>query len=139
MLFMAMQVLGLKPQMLLDPPLVINPVGISTSRSRTWGHHLGKVQAVLSGSSTGGRTGTMVAQSYHDLTQGIEELNIRCGNIEQSTQEIQTTLNTHIENTTQQHLRQDASLATMIDMLHKEKEERLAYMRLLGYNPGPDQ
>jgi len=133
MLFMAMQVLGLKPQMLLDPPLVINPVGISTSRSRTWGHHLGKVQAVLSGSSTGGRTGTMVARSYHDLTQGIEELNIRCGNIEQSTQEIQTTLNTHIEYTTQQHERQDECLATLIDMVRKDQEEMLPYMTSLGY------
>ena len=139
MLFMAMQVLGLKPQMLLDPPLVINPVGISTSRSRTWGHHLGKVQTVMSGSSTGGRTGTMVARSYHDLTQGIEELNIRCGNIEQSTQEIQTTLNTHIENTTQQHERQDAQLVTLVNMVQKEQEDRLAYMASLGYIPKPRQ
>ena len=43
------------------------------------------------------------AQSYHDLTQGIEDLNLHCSNIEQSTQEIQTTLNMHIDNTTQQH------------------------------------
>jgi len=75
----------------------------------------------------------MVAQSYHDLTQGIEELNIRCGNIEQSTQEIQTTLNTHIENTTQQHERQDESLATLIDMVRKDQEEMLPYMTSLGY------
>ena len=75
------------------------------------------------------------ARSYHDLTQEIENLNLHCANLEQSTQEIQTTLNTHIDNTTQQHKRQDAQLVTLINMVRKEQEDRLAYMMSLGYIP----
>jgi len=62
MLFMAMQELGLKPQMLLGPPLDINPAGINTSHGQMWEHHLGKVQAILNGSSTGGMDWGYVAR-----------------------------------------------------------------------------
>ena len=71
MFFMAMQVLGLKLQMLLGPLLGINPAGISTSRSRTWEHHLGRVQAALNGSSKGGRTGAMVTRVQEELLHSL--------------------------------------------------------------------
>jgi len=77
------------------------------------------------------------ARSYHDLTQGIENLNVCCGNLEQATQDIQTTLNTHIDNTMQQHERQDTQLVTLINMVQKEQEDRLAYIMSLGYIPKP--
>jgi len=48
-----------------------NPAGISTSRSRTWEHHLGRVQAALNGSSTGGRTGAMVARAREELLHSL--------------------------------------------------------------------
>ena len=78
MLFMAIQVYGLKLRMLLGLPLGINPVGISTSLSQMWGYHLGRVQAVLNGSSMGGRTGAMVArvreEPLHSSLLGIRTL-----------------------------------------------------------------
>ena len=76
-------------------------------------------------------------RSYHDLSQEIKNLNVHCSNIVQTTQEIQTTLNKHIEYTTQQHERQDSQLATLIDMVQKEQEDRLAYIMSLGYIPKP--
>jgi hypothetical protein len=33
----------------------------------------------------------------------------------------------------------DAQLATLINMVQKEQEDRLAYMMLLGYIPKPGQ
>ena len=39
--------------------------------------------------------------------------------IDHTTQEIQSTINQHVDNTTRQHARQDANLALMINMLKK--------------------
>ena len=39
------------------------------------------------------------ARGYHDLTQGLQDLNIQVGDVDERTQQIQGTLNQHIEDT----------------------------------------
>ena len=57
--------------MLLGFPLDIKPAAINTYRSRMWEHHLGRVQAALSGSSKGGRAGAMVARVQEELLHSL--------------------------------------------------------------------
>ena len=70
MLFMAMQELGLKPQMLLGPLLDINQPGISTSRSRMWGHHLGRVQITYTMALSGRLSGRLPGRSHGAPSRG---------------------------------------------------------------------
>jgi len=41
------------------------------------------------------------ARSYHKLCQGIRDINLRVDDIDHTTQQIQSTINQHIDNTTQ--------------------------------------
>lgn len=140
-----------------DPRPDSSPVGTSTFRNRRPEDHHGKVRVATSGTNLRALTGPTAiapvqtgastlccpslisARGYRDLTQGFHDLNLRVGNIDDRTQQIQGTLNQHFEDTVRHHTQQQTNHNAMMELLQKQYNESQAFYRFYGCHPGPGQ
>jgi hypothetical protein len=57
--------------------------------------------------------------------------------LELHTGEIQNTLNTQVQSTTQWHQQQQQQFTDINALLRQQQEAQATYWRSMGYNPGP--
>ena len=79
------------------------------------------------------------ARGYRDLTQVLNDLNIRVGAIDERTQQTQGTLAQHIEDTARHHVQQQTNHEATMELLRKQHQEAQAFYRCYGYYPAPGQ
>ena len=101
--------------------------------------------AYASGSSSSGAPPLFVARrlfsarGYRDLSQGINDLNIRVGDIDDRTQQTNGALTQHVQDTARYHAQQQTNHEAAMEMLQKQREEALAFYWYHGYYPPPSQ
>ena len=79
------------------------------------------------------------ARGYRDLSQGIHDINIRAGDIDDRTQQTHGVLTQHVQDTSRYHAQQQTNHEATMEMLRKQREEALAFYWYRGYYPPPGQ
>ena len=101
--------------------------------------------AYASGSSSSGAPPLFAAhhsfsaRGYRDLTQGLNDLNIRVGDVNERTQQIHRALNQHIEYIARHRTQQQTNHEATMELLRKQYEKSQSFYWYYGYYPAPSQ
>ena len=127
------------------PQLVAGGSSWQSGGSSDWDQPRRTNWAYASGSSSSGAPPLFAARrsfsarGYHDLSQGLRELNIRVGDIDDRTQQTHGALTQHIQDTARHHAQQQMNYEAAMEMLRKKHEEAQAFYWYHGYYPTSGQ